>query len=136
MATLKQLREGLATRLRTVDGLGQVSEYRLANLMPPCAYIKVSKTERLAMGRHSVALRQVTFAVNVLMAAGLEEASQLKLDELVDSGAIPDALEADQTLGGVAGSVYVSGVSEYDPVSIGENQAGWRATYEVLVTES
>lgn len=132
MATLGQLRAGLVARLRTVEGLGQVSEYMLASPTPPCAYLVPGATERLAMGRHGVAPLQVMFVVNVLVQAGLEEGSQQKLDELVDSGAIPAALEADQTLGGVASSVYVAGLSDYDPVAIGDN-AGWRARYEVLI---
>jgi hypothetical protein len=80
-----------------------------------------------------VAPVEVVFTVTVLVVAGVEEAAQVNLDEIVDAGAVPAALEADQTLGGVASSVYVSGLSGYDPVVYGEGQAGWRAQYEVQV---
>jgi hypothetical protein len=130
---MRELREGLATRLRTVDGLGQVSEYQLSSPSPPCAYLTPVRTSRIAMGHHGVAPVEVVFTVTVLVVAGVEEAAQVNLDEIVDAGAVPAALEADQTLGGVASSVYVSGLSGYDPVVYGEGQAGWRAQYEVQV---
>ena len=134
MATIKELREAIADRLKTVDGIGQTSPYQLGSPTPPCAWPSLQGTERLAMGTHDVAPRQVTFVVNVLVPASLEEAAQRMLDELVDSGAVPAALEADQTLGGVASSVYSPGLTSYEAVVYGDNQAGWRAQYEVTVT--
>lgn len=132
-ATMKQIREGLATALDTVPDM-QASAYMLAEPVLPSAYVMpLQLNYHQAMGTVSAALSEQVFAVRVLVAAGTDQGGQLALDELVSSGVIPAALEVDKTLGGVVQSLIVDGMTAYEAVVVGENTPAFRAEWSVRI---
>jgi hypothetical protein len=130
MATLAQLREGLAANLRTISSDVQVSPYVLAKPTPPAIDILPARVEyHRTFGN---GLEHHTFLVQAYVASGLDEAAQRRLDEFVDSGVIRQALESDQTLGGIAQSLVVQELTEYGRVVV-DNTEMMTARFQVLV---
>lgn len=129
---MREIREGLAANLDTIPDL-QVSAYQLSSPTLPCAYVMPSTVAYLAMGPIATRLSEMTFAVRVLVAAGTDQGGQIALDDLVSSGVVPAAIEADKTLGGVVQGLRVDGMTAYDAVVIGDSQEGFRAEWSVTV---
>jgi hypothetical protein len=112
VATVKQIRAGLADALSAIQGV-QVSGYMLAAPTPPCVFVSRGPIEYdRAMGRgHD----DWTFTVTALVAFSSDRGSQINLDELVaPTGArsVKTALETDKTLGGIVDNVFVSEATE------------------------
>lgn len=128
MATVKEMREGLAAALSS-PAL-QVSPYVLASPTPPAAHIVLSEVGyHQAMGN---GVEVYSFVVQTFLAAGLDEAAQLKLDEFIASSYVRAAIEADRTLGGVVQDASVSGMSAYNRVVV-EGKEMFSADFEVEV---
>jgi len=113
VATLAQIREGLATNLREITGC-QVSAYMLSQPTTPCLYVVPGDIEfDQAMQR---GMDRWTFRVVALAGLASDIGAQKKLDEfLAPSGAtsVKAAVEADRTLGGVVDDLRVTAATGY-----------------------
>lgn len=130
MATMKQMREGLAANLRAGLTGVQVSEYVQANPTPPTVHVVPSSVDYHQT--YGNGLEVYRFVVQAFIAATLDDVAQLKLDEFIDSAAVRTALEADDTLGGRVGTLIVTGMSGYNRVVI-EGREMFSADFEVMV---
>lgn len=127
MASSIEIREGLATNLRTIAGL-RVSEWVIGDINPPAAVIVPGDPSRknvyainydCTMGRGS---DDYIFTVLLMVGNKVERASQEALDEyLAGAGAksVKAAIESEPTLGGAAHFVNVTGVRDYGIVEYG-----------------
>jgi hypothetical protein len=129
MATIRELREGLAANLATTSGV-QVSPYVLASPTPPSIDVLPARISYYqAMGN---AVEMYVFNVQATVTAGIDQGAQMALDEFVDSGAVRAALESDRTLGGKASSLIVRELTEYGR-SVNEGAELFIARWEVEV---
>lgn len=124
MASLTEIREGLAEALEKVDFDMQVSAYIRGNASPPFAQVVPDETEyHQAMGNGAETWGLV---VQIVVALGTDEGAQRVLDEMLESdGALSAkaALEADQSLGGLVSGVTVERTSGYRTYRLGATQA-------------
>ena len=117
MASISELRQGLATNLQTISGLRVVDT--LPDLVnPPMAMIGLTKVNYNQQNQRSMA--EYTFQVTVVVGRVSERTAQATLDVLVapNSGSVKYAIESDRTLGGNAYEVFVPELSAYGAVSI------------------
>lgn len=120
MASISQLRSGIATRLATISGLRNAATMP-AQPNPPIAIVipqRVSYDTAFARG-----VLTYTFTVQVIVGQVSERISQSLLDGFAPgSGAssIKVAIEGDKTLGGVASDVRVSEMTAYQSIVVGE----------------
>lgn len=118
MATLKQIREGLAANLAVLDGW-QVSAYMLSQPTPPAIHVVPGLVEfDRAMGR---GLDEWTLNVQAFVPLNSDRGAQERLDGLIDgSGAtsVKEAVEADRTLGGAADTARVVACTGYRTVAV------------------
>lgn len=117
MASISELRQGLATNLQTISGLRVVDT--LPDLVnPPMAMIGLSKVAYNQQNQRSMA--EYTFQVTVVVGRVSERTAQALLDVLVapGSGSIKYAIESDRSLGGKAYETFVPELSAYGAVSI------------------
>lgn len=143
MASVTQIRQGIATRLATISGL-RVHAFVVGDVAPPAAVVIPGDPGRknamaiaydATMGRGS---DDFLFTVLLLVANKVERASQEALDTyLAGSGAssIKAAIEGEDSLGGVAHFTRVVGVRDYGVVSYG-GQSYVGAEFMVEVTAS
>lgn len=114
MATLKEIREGLALNLRTSINEIQATGYMMSDPTPPSAEIVPTRVEYdLAMAR---GLDRLSFIVRIFVSFTQDLGAQMKLDEyLAPSGArsVKVALESDVTLGGTVDDLHVTEQSGY-----------------------
>ena len=113
MATLTEIREGVATRLKTIPGL-QASARILTNPTLPTAYVLPGDIDyHQTMGDgHSDWNLLIELQVGTVSDIGAQD----KLDAfLSESGnqSVKAALEAAPTLGGLADDLIVQGVRDY-----------------------
>jgi hypothetical protein len=117
MASISELRQGLATNLQTISGLRVVDT--LPDLVnPPMAMIGLTKVAYNQQNQRSMA--EYTFQVTVVVGRVSERTAQALLDVLVapGSGSVKYAIESDRTLGGKAFETFVPELSAYGAVSI------------------
>ena len=117
MASISELRQGLATNLQTISGLRVVDT--LPDLVnPPMAMIGLTKVAYNQQNQRSMA--EYTFQVTVVVGRVSERTAQATLDVLVapGSGSVKYAIESDRTLGGKAFETFVPELSAYGAVSI------------------
>lgn len=117
MATISELRQGLATNLQTISGLRVVDT--LPDLVnPPMAMIGLTKVAYNQQNQRSMA--EYTFQVTVVVGRVSERTAQATLDVLVapGSGSVKYAIESDRTLGGKAFDTFIPELSAYGAVSI------------------
>jgi hypothetical protein len=117
MASISELRQGLATNLQTISGLRVVDT--LPDLVnPPMAMIGLTKVNYNQQNQRSMA--EYTFQVTVVVGRVSERTAQAALDVLVapGSGSVKYAIESDRSLGGKAYEVFVPELSAYGAVSI------------------
>jgi hypothetical protein len=117
MASISELRQGLATNLQTISGLRVVDT--LPDLVnPPMAMIGLTKVAYNQQNQRSMA--EYTFQVTVVVGRVSERTAQAALDVLVapGSGSVKYAIESDRTLGGKAYETFVPELSAYGAVSI------------------
>jgi hypothetical protein len=117
MASISELRQGLATNLQTISGLRVVDT--LPDLVnPPMAMIGLTKVNYNQQNQRSMA--EYTFQITVVVGRVSERTAQATLDVLVapGSGSVKYAVESDRTLGGKAYEVFIPELSAYGSVSI------------------
>ncbi len=113
MASLANIREGVAANLSTISGV-QVSAYMLANPTPPSLQVFPAEVEYdAAMAR---GLDRWTLTVQAHVGTQTDVGAQKKLDELLapsGSSSVKAAAESDRTLGGVVSDCRVVSCSGY-----------------------
>lgn len=117
MASISELRQGLATNLQTISGLRVVDT--LPDLVnPPMAMIGLTKVAYNQQNQRSMA--EYTFQVTVVVGRVSERTAQALLDVLVapGSGSVKYAIESDRSLGGKAFDTFIPELSAYGAVSI------------------
>lgn len=107
--TLLQVMQGIETRLGTISGL-VVKEFQPDSVILPLAWVGVPPIPeyRATFGRGRFSLDPT---VTVFVSRSDAEVGQRKLAEYADVGtaaSIPDAIEADRTLGGVVEECFVA----------------------------
>jgi len=120
MASVTDLRNGIAANLATISGL-RVSATIPDSPNPPIAIVELQSIDYdKAMHR---ANNTYTFRIVVLVARVSERSGQAKLDAYVAStgtSSIKVAMETDRTLGGAAYDSHLSQMTSYGVSSIGE----------------
>lgn len=131
MATLSQLRQGIADRLATIDGLRSYSFQPLAARPPMAFVIPDSVDYDLDMRRGA---DTSTFAVTVMVALTDDRAAQANLDKYVfGADSVKTAIEADRTLGGIADTCRVVEMRNYGSITFGDQQyVGCEFVVEVI----
>lgn len=120
MASLSELRDGIATNLRTISGLRAIATVP-DNPNPPLAIIypqSMDYDESFNRG-----LTTYNFRVVVVVGRVDERTAQNKLDAFVSStgsSSIKLAVESDKTLGGRAFDTRVSAMTNYGSIDISE----------------
>lgn len=113
MASLTDLREGVAANLASITGLQQ-SGYMLSNPTPPCAEVEpgpIAYDKAMQRG-----LDRYQLTVRVYVAFSTDIGAQKRLDEFLEStGAtsIKAAIESDRTLAGACDALRVTGCTGY-----------------------
>jgi hypothetical protein len=121
MASLSDLREGIAENLSNIVGL-RVSSFVPDNPNPPMAVVSPQSIEyhkSFANGFNTY-----NFTVAVFVARVSERTAQNNLDAYcasTGSSSIKSAIESNRTLSGRAYDLMVSGMSNYGSVIIGDN---------------
>jgi len=116
-ATITQVKQGLATRLATINGL-RAFAYQPDQLNPPMAlptldnvlYHKTMKT----------ALTEMTFTVTLIVCKADSRAAQSQVDPYISatgSQSVRVAIEGDPTLGGVVDSLIVNSAGGFQIIS-------------------
>lgn len=134
MAQLSEIRIALAAALAPIFE-GQVSAYMLANPTLPCAYVFPDETEfheAFANGAETWGL-----TVQVLVGTISDQGSQELLDQYLASNgpkSIKEAIETDDTLGGIVASLIVQRTTGYRQYQLGaQTVLGAQWTLSVLV---
>jgi hypothetical protein len=113
MATLTEIRNGLATRLATISGL-RVSATLPEQLNPPIAVIGPEAITYDLNNRNG--LHQYTMTVTLIVARADARSAQTQLDAYVapsGSSSVKAAIEGDRTLGGKVDTCRVTTVTNY-----------------------
>jgi len=117
MASISELRAGLATNLSTLKGLRVVDT--LPDVVnPPMAMIGLNKV--VYNRQNNRAMSEYTFQVTVVVGRVSERTAQRALDVLVapGEGSIKYAIESDRSLDGKAFDVFVPELSAIGAVNI------------------
>jgi hypothetical protein len=120
MASITDLRTGLATRLATISGLRTTTETP-DTITPPIAIINVSNVmfdKTFARG-----LDEYNFLITVIVGRVGERSAQRLLDGYVSSTGLSSvklAIELDKTLGGKCDSLRVTDMRNYGSIVVGE----------------
>jgi len=120
MATLSQLRDGIATNLRTIAGLRAIATVP-DNPNPPLAIIYPQNME--FDDAFNGGLATYNFRLLVVVGRVDERTAQNKLDAFVSSSgasSIKEAVESDKTLGGNAFDTRVTAMTNYGSIDISE----------------
>jgi hypothetical protein len=135
MASLTAIREGIADAIRAGVAIDmQVSAKMLSDPTPPTAHVFPDETEyHLAMGDGAESWDLI---VQVVLALVDDIGAQDLLDRMLASKgteSVKAAIEADQSLGGLASGVTVTRTSGYRTYRIGSGQvealgAEWNLT--------
>jgi hypothetical protein len=120
MATVSQIRDGLAANLATIAGL-RTSATVPDNPNPPIAIVEpTSVNYDTTFGR---GLDEYLFKITIIAGRADERSGQNKLDGYCNpsgSLSVKTAVESDKTLGGVVQNLRVSGLSTYGSITIAE----------------
>ncbi len=121
MANITDLRNGLATNLARISGL-RVSAELPDNVNPPHAVIAFDRVEYHQAYKNGMA--NYAFTIQVIVSRVEERNAQRYLDAYVSTegaSSVLLAVEFDKTLGGKAFDTYVSEMSSYGSINIGDN---------------
>lgn len=118
MATVSELRDGLASAMSAVPGL-RTSATVPDNPRPPIAVVM---PERIAYDLNAQRGADTFFFTIILIVSRADDrAAQNNLDAyLTGSGSIKSAVESDRTLGGVANTCRVTEMTNYASLPVGE----------------
>jgi hypothetical protein len=120
MASITDLRAGLATRLGTIAGLRTTTETP-DTISPPIAIVNVTNVmfdKSFARG-----LDEYNFLITLVVGRVGERSAQRLLDSYVSStgaSSVKLAVELDKTLGGNCDTLRVSDMRNYGSIVIGE----------------
>lgn len=120
MATVTEIRAGIATRLQTITGL-RTGSFIPDNPSPPYALI-----EPVSVDYHSTygqGMCQMEFKVTVVVQRASERTAQGMLDGFIaNTGAssVRQVIELDRTLGGKVFDAKVSGASSIGAITISD----------------
>jgi len=118
MSSMDALRDGIATRLATVNGL-RVSATYLDAPRPPVAMVLPDRIEYDLDGSRGA--DQFFFTVSLLVGRADDRAAQRNIDDyVVGTNSVKKAIEADRTLGGAADTCRVTEMRNYGQVSVGD----------------
>jgi hypothetical protein len=119
MTTITELRDGLATNLRTITGLRVTAEVP-DSPNPPQAVVQLRSVDY--NGSFQRGMTTYNFIITVLVGRVAEREAQRRLDAYVSNGAssVKLAVENDKTLNGKAFDVIVSEMTNIGAVLLGE----------------
>lgn len=120
MASISELRAGIATNLGTIAGL-RTAEFIPDNPNPPVAIVQFDRVTYHQDFRNGMA--EYMFVVQVVVGRADERTAQRNLDSYASStgsSSVLLAVESDRTLGGKAFDCVVTELSSYGPVSIND----------------
>lgn len=118
MATVSGIRQGLATNLATISNL-RVSATMEDAPRPPIAMVYPSTIDFDLNANRGA--DTYTFIVYVLVGRADDRTAQNRLDGFVSGpSSVKTAIESDRTLGGAANTCRVTGMSNYQQISIGD----------------
>ena len=121
MASIAELRTGIATNLGTITGLRTGSTIP-DNVNPPFAIIAPSSVDYHKAFHNG--LSTYNFTVTLVVGRVSERTAQNNLDAYCSptgSSSIRVAIESDRTLSGYAFDCIVSGMRNYGSISLGDN---------------
>lgn len=121
MASLSELREGIAENLSTITGL-RVSSFVPDNPNPPMAIVTPQNIEYHKAFKNGFST--YNFVVSVFVTRVSERTAQASLDAYcapTGASSIKSAIESDRTLSGRCFDLIVSDMRNYGSVIIGDN---------------
>ncbi len=124
MASLSEIRQGIATNLRTIRGLR--TEWYMptgGQINPPYAIITPDGIEYHKSFADGI--NTFSFTITVVVGQASERAAQTLIDAYVSptgEASIKKAIESDKTLAGKAFTLIVSDMKNYGSLTIGETQ--------------
>lgn len=124
MANPQTLKNGIATRLRTISGLKNVYTEWPDTIIPPCAIITrgVAEPEQ-TLGRGELTKWNFEVYVFVTGAGGMKNGQQVSQQFVATSstGGVFGALVADRTLGGICDAIFIKNFREDTDWQVAEN---------------
>lgn len=120
MASIQDLKSGLATRLATISGL-RTSVDQPDTITPPIGIVNLSSVNYDTTSLRG--LDQYNFVVSLIVGRVDERTAQRLLDSYVSStgsASVKLAIELDRTLGGKCDTLRVSEMRNYGQITIGE----------------
>jgi hypothetical protein len=120
VASIAELRQGIATNLATIAGL-RVSEFIPDNPNPPIAVVQFDRAQyHLDMGN---GMTEYSFVVQLIVGRVDERTAQRNLDAYCSStgsSSVLLAVESNRTLSGKAYDCVVTEMSSYGPVLVND----------------
>jgi len=118
MASVTDIRQGIATRLATIPGL-RSSATMLDDPRPPVAMVIPERIEYDLTSRRGI--DRYIFLIQLLVSRADDRAAQNNIDPyIVGTNSVKEALFADPTLNGAAQTSRVTDVRSYGQVLYGE----------------
>ena len=121
MASITELRTGIAANLATISGLRTSAEMP-DSVNPPHAVVAFDSVQYHQAYKNGMA--EYTFTVQLIVSRVDERNAQRYLDaycSTTGSSSVLLAVESDKTLGGKAFDCFVSEMSSYGSINIGDN---------------
>lgn len=121
MTSISDLRAGIAANLATIPGL-RISPEIPDNVNPPQAVIVFDRVEYHQSFKNGLASYE--FNIQLIVSRVEERNAQRRLDaycSTTGASSVLLAVESDKTLGGKAFDCFVSQMSSYGSVNIGDN---------------
>jgi hypothetical protein len=130
--SITDIRNGIATNLRTITGLRATGEVP-DQPNPPQAVVQLQNVDY--DGAFQGGMTTYSFLVTVLVGRAAERAAQQKLNIYASTGAggIKPAIESDKTLSGTAYDVRVETMTNISAVSLGGDISYLSADFIVTV---
>lgn len=116
--SVNDLRDGIATRLSTINGL-RVSDYWRDDPRPPMAMVLPDRIEYDLNANRGA--DTYIFVISVLVSRADDRAAQDNVDQyIVGPNSVKTAIEADRTLDGTANTCRVTEMRNYGQVVVGD----------------
>jgi hypothetical protein len=120
MATISEIRTGIATNLLTITGL-RAADTVPDNPQPPVAIVQPNSIEYDRTFRRG--LDQYSFTVTVIVGRASERSAQRLLDVYCSgtgSSSVKTAIESNRTLTGLIQDLRVTAMRNYGTISLGD----------------